>query len=250
MTEIVLFGGTAEGRKLGELLGQKRINTLLCVATEYGESLMAPAETIRVHTGRLDQAAMEDLLQAETPRLVIDATHPYAAAVSDNIQTVCAQLGVKRIRVLRETLDSNGCLLFSSLEELIFWLNTQSGIIFSALGAKEAPALTAISDYQKRVWLRILPDEAGLSACLAAGFPASRIICMQGPFSQELNTAMFRAAGADILLTKETGQPGGYAEKLEAARECGMTAAVLSRPRRENGLTLAELIKLIEEGAV
>jgi precorrin-6x reductase len=250
LTEIILFGGTTEGRELCELLGKKRVETLICVATEYGEALLAPFDTLRVHTGRLDKAAMESLLEAEKPRLVIDATHPYAATVSDNICAACEKAGVKRLRLLREALDSDGCVTFLRMEELIGWLNERCGTVFSTLGAKEAAALAAVEGYKERVWLRILPDAAGLSSCLAAGFSARRIICMQGPFSKELNAAMFREAGAAILLTKESGAAGGYIEKLEAARECGMLAAVLSRPREETGLTLAALTKLIEEGAV
>ncbi|MDX9871160.1 MAG: precorrin-6A reductase [Clostridia bacterium] len=250
MTEIVVFGGTTEGRTLCELLGKKRIKTLICVATEYGETLLPPFETVRVHTGRLDQAAMKNLLEAGKPRLVIDATHPYAAVVSENIRTACEKIGVKHIRIFREKLDSDGCVTFTGLDELISWLNERQGTVFSTLGAKEAAALAAVGGYRERLWLRILPDAAGLSACLAAGFPAQRIICMQGPFSRELNAAMFRAAGADILLTKETGITGGYPEKIEAARACGMITAVLSRPREETGLTLAELVKMIEEDAL
>jgi precorrin-6x reductase len=250
LTEIVLFGGTAEGRALCERLGKKRIQTLACVATEYGARVLTPFDTLRVRTGRLDQAAMESLLKEERPRLVIDATHPYAAAVSENIRAACEKTGVKRIRLFRETLGGDGCLTFPDMGALIFWLNGRPGTVFSTLGAKEAAALAAIKGYRERVWLRILPDEAGLSACLAAGYPAKHIVCMQGPFSKALNVAMFCAAGADILLTKESGAAGGYPEKLEAARACGMTAAVLSRPRGETGLTLAAILKLIEEGAV
>lgn len=250
MTEIILFGGTAEGRILCELLSNKRIATLACVATEYGEALLTLGDTLRVLTGRLDQAGMEKLLAAERPRLVIDATHPYAAEVSGNIRAACENAGIKCLRLHRETIFSDGCATFPDLSKLIGWLKEQRGRVFSTLGAKEAATLSTVEGYRERVWLRILPDAAGLSTCLAAGFPARHIICMQGPFSRELNVAMFRAAGADILLTKESGTAGGYLEKLEAAQACGMTSAVLLRPREETGLTLTALTKLIEEGAV
>ena len=249
MVDIVLFGGTSEGRALCELLAQRRIPSLVCVATEYGEALLGASETLRVRTGRLDKAAMEALFRAETPRLVIDATHPYAAEVSANLRAACQASGTKLLRLLREPLGGEGCAVFSDMDKLIGWVNGQSGAVFSTFGAKEAAALTAVEGYQERVWLRILPDAAGLSACLAAGFPAKRIICMQGPFSRELNVAMFRRAGSAVLLTKESGAAGGYVEKLEAARECGMATAALARPREESGLTFAEVITRIEEVA-
>lgn len=250
MDEIILFGGTTEGRLLCELLAKKQRPALVCVATEYGEALLSPSPVLRIHAGRLDRAAMEALFLAEKPRLVIDATHPYAAAVGENIRAACRNTGTKRIRLLRERSESDGCELFPHLDALLPWLRERTGTIFSSLGAKEAAALTAIADYRDRVWLRILPDVAGLSACLEAGFPAGHIICMQGPFSQALNVAMFRAAGAKILLTKESGAAGGTREKIQAARECGMTVAVLARPPAEDGMTLAALSKLIEEGVL
>lgn len=250
MTKIVLFGGTSEGRTLSEQLGKKRIDTLICVATEYGEALLPSFASLRIHTGRLDRTAMQKLLEAEKPSLVIDATHPYAIEASDNICSVCQLGNIKHIRLLREKLDSSGCLTFPGLDELISWLNEHNSTVFSTLGAKEAAALTAVANYKERVWLRILPDAAVLSRCCAAGFLPQHLICMQGPFSKELNLAMFREARADILLTKESGTAGGYREKLEAARECGMTVAVLSRADEQSGLTLAALLKLIEEEAL
>lgn len=249
MTDIVLFGGTTEGKELCVFLGEKHINTLVCVATEYGEALLSPSYSLRVRTGRLGKEAIENLLKEEKPRLVIDATHPYATEVSENIFAACEKEGVRRLRLIREESDTGGCECFWDMEELIGWLNKRPGIIFSSLGLKEANALTSVEGYRERIWLRVLPDAAGLKTCLEAGFPANHIICMQGPFSKELNSAMFRAAGADILLTKESGPEGGFREKAEAAKECKMTVAVLKRPREETGMTLAALKKLIEEEA-
>jgi precorrin-6x reductase len=61
---------------------------------------------------------------------------------------------------------------------------------------------------------------------------------------------MFRAAGASILVTKESGAAGGFTEKLAAARNCGMTTAVLARPKDTDGLTAAEWLRRIEEGTI
>jgi precorrin-6x reductase len=250
LTEIVLFGGTAEGRKLGELLNKKRVKTVLCVATKYGESLLAPSDALRVYTGRLDNAAIENLFNKEKPRLAIDATHPYAVEISGNIRAACEKTGIKLLRLIREKVDGDSLERFPRLEELVAWLNKRGGVIFSTLGAKECSALAAVEGYKERVWLRVLPDLSGLSACLAAGFPARHIVCMQGPFSKELNAAMFREAGAEILVTKESGKAGGYLEKLEAAKENGMTVATLARPREENGAAFDDIVNLIERGAL
>ena len=73
---------------------------------------------------------------------------------------------------------------------------------------------------------------------------------MQGPFPEELNTAMFHASKADILLTKESGAAGGFPEKLLAAHACGMTVAVLARPTETDGLPLNVILQRITEGTL
>ena len=249
MVDMVVFGGTTEGRQIAALLCKKQIPTLVCVASEYGEALLSPGEGLRVHTGRLDVNGMEELLILERPRLVIDATHPYATEVSGNICTACRALGIRYLRVCREVASvEDGCLRFSDMDALITWLNAQSGVVFSTLGAKEAAALTRVQGFAHRVWLRILPSPEGIRHCLHAGFPARHIICMQGPFSKELNVAMFHAAQANILITKESGETGGFAAKREAARECDMTVAVLNRPAQTAGISLDVLLQQIQEG--
>ena len=250
MTDVLLFGGTSEGRALAERLQQKGVSTLVCVATEYGEALLTPDNSLRVHAGRLDGDGIQTLLTKERPRRVIDATHPYAQAVSDSLRAVCAKNGMAYLRVQRETCDAEGCIEFNSMNALIAWLNTQEGVIFSMLGAKEARALTAVDDYQARVILRILPSIDSLGICLNAGFPANHLICIQGPFSEEMNVAMLHATGAKIAVTKESGSAGGFPQKLAAARKLGIPMAVLQRPAEESGCTLPELLIRIEEGTL
>lgn len=250
MAEFVIFGGTTEGRALAEQLEKTRRTALVCVATRYGDALISPGPFVRVHTGRLDAGGMRDLLCREAPGVVIDATHPYAAQVSRTLREVCAALELRRITVRREAVPSGGCRSFLDMEGMLRWLDTTPGVIFSALGAKEAAALSQLRDAAERIWLRILPFEESLALVREAGFPARHIICMQGPFSTELNAAMFRAAGASILLTKDSGTAGGLGEKLEAARQCGMSVALLARPEGRGGATLQELLCQIEEGSL
>lgn len=248
MAEVVLFGGTTEGRELAAALEKQGVDALVCVATAYGEALLTPGRSVRVHREGLSESAMEALLRAEAPRLVLDATHPYADAVSRDIRAACAAVDVPCRRVRREEEPEAGCRVFADMAALTAWLGAQEGVIFSSLGSKEAGALASVPGAAERIWLRILPSQKGLEQCLEAGFPAKHIICMQGPFSRELNEAMFRAAGAQILVTKESGKAGGFTEKVEAARALSMEVAVLRRPEDEDGLTAAQWLERIERG--
>lgn len=248
MAKVILFGGTYEGRVIAAKLGEKNIPTLVCITTEYGESLLPSSPALEIRTGPLDKTSMGELLQREKPSLVIDATHPYAAVVSKNILSLCQTHDIKLLLLQRENSPINGdALTFTNINELIAWLNENPGIIFSTLGAKGSLALTTVNDYRERVWLRILPDVGTLSKCQEAGFSPQQIICMQGPFTGELNQAMFQHAKADILLTKESGDIGGFYEKIAAARRNNMRVAILQRPDQAKGLPLDLLLKHLEE---
>ena len=59
MSKIVIFAGTSDGRRLAERLAGRGAELVVSVATDYGAELMAPAEGVRVHAGRMDEAAME-----------------------------------------------------------------------------------------------------------------------------------------------------------------------------------------------
>ena len=68
---------------------------------------------------------------------------------------------------------------------------------------------------------------------------------MQGPFSTELNTAMFRQYHSRYVITKDSGKPGGFAEKQEAARMAGARLIVVGRPA-ETGDSLQAVKEQLE----
>jgi precorrin-6x reductase len=192
---------------------------------------------------------MVELLDQLQPLLVLDATHPYATQVSANIETACAQTGTRRLRVLRPSSipAGPGVHSFDTLPALIDWVNTTTGTVFAAIGAKHAAELCRINDFANRIVLRLLPQPDGLAECLRLGYREDRLIGIYGPFSEELNVALFREFEADILLTKESGPAGGFAEKLAAANRCGMQTAVFSRPPQGHGVSLEQAQDLLTE---
>lgn len=83
MFDVVLFGGTDEGHKIADFLKHNGINYVVCVATEYGSEVI---ENENVIVGRMDDKEMSDFFIKNSVKLVIDATHPYAENVTENIK--------------------------------------------------------------------------------------------------------------------------------------------------------------------
>lgn len=72
---------------------KNKVSVLACVATDYGSKLLKEDEYLKIHAGRLNGAEMEKLLKELSPGLVLDATHPYAAEVTENIRAACQNTG-------------------------------------------------------------------------------------------------------------------------------------------------------------
>lgn len=237
--KLVIFSGTSEGHALCRFVSACGGNANVYVATDYGAAVMEPMHGITVHEGRLDADAMAAVLDADT--LLVDATHPYAEVVSDNLRAACTQTGAQYERLLRPQLDSEGVVMVPDTAAAVHWLNAHPGRALLTVGSKELLVYTGVRGWRERLVARVLPSVSILEQCASFGFAGAQVIAMQGPFSHELNAAMLRQTRADILVTKDTGKAGGFAEKLSAAREVGATVLVIARPCEEQGKTLSEM---------
>ena len=235
MTGVILFGGATEGRRLAEELSGRGAQVLLCVATSYGRELVRPGGTLRVRAGRLDAAGMARQIREEGCRLVADATHPYAKEASANLRAACAEAGAEYLRLVREESAGGQTTEAADAGEAAAILAREGGTALLAVGSKELAAFTAVPDYQNRLFARVLPTAEVLEKCAGLGFSGRRIIAMQGPFSAALNEAMLRQLGADWLVTKDSGEAGGFAGKQEGCRRAGARLLVIRRPQRETG---------------
>ena len=123
------------------------------------------------------------------------------------------------------------------------------GNVLLTTGSKELHHF-AVPGLVERCYPRVLPTMDSLERCLSLGFSPAHIICMQGPFSQELNAALIRQFQIRTLVTKDSGGCGGFRAKAEAARETGCALLVVERPAQETGLTLEELKTALKEARV
>lgn len=248
MYKVIVFAGTTEGREIAEFLDRKGISAHICVATEYGEQLLQGGQNLEISHERLNAEEMEMLIKEKKCEMVIDATHPYAAEVTINIKKACEAAEVSYIRVLRENQEnqnSGDCLYADSVEDAVALLEHTKGNILATTGSKEAAKYTALTDYESRVFLRVLSLPDVVKQCKELGFQGKNLICMQGPFSKELNIAMLRQWDCKYLVTKMSGATGGFQEKIDAARICGCISVIIGRPLKESGLSVNECKRIL-----
>ncbi len=236
--EVLLFGGTGEGRELAEWLRDKGIPATVCVATDYGSALLPPG--VEAHTGRLDRAGMAALMARRPDTWVVDATHPYAAQATENIRAAAAERGLPYLRLVRTSDGEDGCHKAGDMAAAARMLEQMPGNVLLTTGSKELAPFT-VPGLAERCFPRVLPMRDSLARCLDLGFPPAHIICMQGPFSQALNEALIQQCSIKTLVTKDTGGYGGFRAKAEAARRTGCALLVVERPVEETGLTKEEI---------
>lgn len=248
--KIVIFGGTAEGRKLVEAAPFGDLKLHICVATEYGASLLPERENVMIHQGAMEENEMEAFLAETAPSYCLDATHPYAALVTKNVQKACLKLKIPYIRVFREEGNSGDFISVESVAAAAEFLKGVSGNIFLTTGSKELDKYTVIPDYKTRCFARVLPSVEVLEKCNTLGFFGRNLIAMQGPFSEEINYAMLRQTESEWMVTKNSGREGGYQEKCEAAIRAGVKIVVVERPEEVEKacsvMSLSEALQFLE----
>ena len=247
MYKVIVFAGTTEGYEISRFLSENQLPVLACVATEYGSKSLQENSCLHVQAGRLDEQQMRDLFFREKPELVLDATHPYAAEVTQNIRKACEETGVSYTRILRTGSEQQNAVYVRDAKEAAEYLKGTEGNVLLTTGSKELAVFTSVSDYNKRLFARVLSLPSVIESCQALGFEGRNLIAMQGPFSKELNQAMLEQYQCRYLVTKDSGKAGGFLEKIQAAEALGVTAVIIGRPLAEEGLSLKECRHMLIE---
>lgn len=243
---ICIFGGTTEGRLIAEFLSENNIEADLYIATEYGGQFVKNFKHINVNKRRLDENEMINLFKNKKYDYVIDATHPYAVAASKNIRASTAACEAKYIRVIREPLKNDNCKYFDNISDIVDYMKDKTENILLTTGSKDLDKFLNINNYYERIYVRILPMEDSLKRAVSLGYCNKNIICMQGPFDEDMNRAMIKHTGAKYVISKDTSDTGGFSEKAAACEKTGAELLVIRKPE-EKGLTVEALRKFISE---
>lgn len=168
----------------------------------------------------------------------MDATHPYAAIVTENIKQAvyafneaCAVTdnqadssiseNIEYVRLKRDTdisADYDNIRYFEDNEACAKALNNTDGNILLTTGSKELSVYCKTSDVRERLYVRVLPGLESISLCMHNDIKGKHILALQGPFSTQLNEALIDQYDIRCLVIKKSGAAGGFIEKIAAAK--------------------------------
>ena len=209
---MLVFGGTTEGRKAVEVL--EEAGTTYYYSTKTGEQDVAMRHGLRI-VGALDGEAMRAFCREHGIRLIVDAAHPFAAQLHRTVAAVSEELNIPAVRYER---------IYPPRDASITWIDDYSQIpadIRSLLATTGVQSIGRLKYLEERgVWVvyRILNRESSI-----------RLAHEQGATDDQLCFYPQTVEAEDVLM-KESGESGGFIEKIAEARAKGMRIIVLKRP--------------------
>ncbi|MGB9660559.1 MAG: precorrin-6A reductase [Moorellaceae bacterium] len=247
---IVVLGGTSDGGEVIQALAERGYGVLATAVTPYGAELARKAGAAEVRQGELTAPLLRELLLSKKPLALIDATHPFAVEITALGRQVCTELSIPYFRYRREKAllpEDPRLTVVSSWEEAAAAAAAAQGKnVFLTIGTRKLEIFTRHPELKlKRLIVRVLPDKASLEKCLSLGFGPRDIIALYGPFSYELNLALYQQYGAQVLVTKNSGKEGGTEAKIRAALDLEMEVIVIEPPVEPWGMSLEEILSAL-----
>lgn len=240
--KIAVIAGTSDATELIKNISGKHEITAF-VATDYGREILKNNK-ININIGRLNkQEFLKKLIYFDC---VIDASHPFAEEVTKIVKSVCQELHVKYLRLIREKInyDYNKIILADSKEKACILLSQMTGNILFTTGVKSLNFYeNHVKKFAKRAWIRILDTQDSRKI---AGNSKANIIYALPPFSEQDLLKIIIKHDIKILVSKDSGKKGGLLEKIKIAKKCNIPVILIKRPE-ETGMQLQEILIYLEE---
>ncbi|WP_341299541.1 precorrin-6A reductase [Lysinibacillus sp. FSL H8-0500] len=235
---IFMLAGTSDARNLALNLQQAGYQVTATVVTESAAASLADAGLPHL-IGRLTADEMAAIMTEQGYQLVVDASHPFAEEASKNAMAAAEQAQIPYIRYERahEHYAHPLITVVKDYEEAAQLAAQKRGVIMLTTGSKTLATFTKVLQglENTRVIARMLPRLDNMEKCEALGVAQRDIVAIQGPFTKELNEALFRQYGVTLMITKESGKVGSVDEKLEAALACDIETILIARPNIQYG---------------
>ncbi len=248
---ILVLAGTSDARELALQIKLAGYELLTTVVTESAAKSMTEAG-LPVQVGRLTAEDFGELVRSKHVKAIVDASHPYAEEASKNAMAGAKQAEVPYIRYERESQSYHNhpkVTIVADYAQAAELAAEKRGVIMLTTGSKTlqvfAKRLLGMPDVQ--LVARMLPRTDNMQKCEELGLEQKNIVAMQGPFSKELNRALYDHYKVTLMITKESGKVGAVDEKLEAALEMGIETIVIARPAIAYGVQFSEFADVIEE---
>lgn len=222
---ILILGGTTEGRIAVKVADEAGKPYFYSTRGEWQE--VTCKHGLRV-TGGMDSAEMKDFCRRNHVRLLVDAAHPFASQLHQVADETSRALEIPVVRFERR---------YPPRTPDIIWCEDYADAIcrLEEKGIDQLLALTGVqtigklrSYWEKHTcWFRVLEREGSVALAQKQGFAMDRLVYYH---AGEPETSLLKQLRPQAILTKESGESGGFPEKVEAAQEMYIPVFAVKRP--------------------
>ena len=234
---ILVFGGTTEGRKAVEVLEEG--GSPYFYSTKTGEQDITLQHGVRID-GALDEAAMTRFCTEHAIRMIVDAAHPFAALLHRTIAKTASAHSLPVVRFER---------IYPPRDPAITWIDDYTQIprdihsLLATTGVQSISKLKPLAADGISIFYRILNRPSSIALALKQGATQAQLCYYDDPNDIPVQ--------ADAILLKESGLSGGFTEKIEAAKACGMRVIAIKRPEQPKSFIVVDgpygLRRMVEE---
>jgi precorrin-6A/cobalt-precorrin-6A reductase len=179
-----------------------------------------------------DCAMMERFCLEQEISAILDASHPFAAEISQKAIVFAQNHHIAYLRYERPNIasqETQKVIELDSFSSLLSGNYLENQRVLLTIGYKNLPLFQSWHD-KTLLFTRILPHPQSLEVALASGFPPERIIALRPPISLELEKALWQQWQITLVVTKANGSAGGENIKRIVAQELGIPLIIIARP--------------------
>lgn len=219
---LLLLGGTTEARHLAVALANQGIAAVVSLAGATRSPADLPLPTRHGGFGGADP--FKSYLDDRGITAILDATHPFAQAISARTARIAAERGLPYLQVLRpEWAPGPGdrWTMVAGEDQAADHIPGGS-TVFLATGRQTLDRFSNLADC-RLICRQIDPPDRPFP------FANGQFLIGRPPFSVADERALFEKLGVDWLIVKNAGGQASKT-KLTAARELGIPVIMVKRP--------------------
>ena len=251
--KIFLLGGTKDSINIIKHIKDNYNDYILTTTTtQYGANLALEAGSDEVIGNALLKDEIINIIKKDNYDLLVDATHPFAAHITQTSSRIANELNIPYIRFERpitnlKNIDTSHIDYVDSFDDAgkLIKMKYPSGNILHFAGANTMGEILRYVEVE-RFYPRILKVKSSLEKCEKLNVNPSHIISMNGAATLDENIQLIERYGGKVIITKESGDIGGVIEKIEAARLKNINVIMIKRPMIEN-LNENDVVSNIDE---
>jgi len=238
--KVFLLGGTKDSTNIITHMKENYdVFILTTTTTEYGARLAREAGSDDTIARALLKDEIIEIIQRDNFDILIDATHPFAAHITQTSSSIARELEMPYIRFERpttnlENIETSHIHYVNSFDEagkLIDGKFSRGNVLHFAGANTMADIVRYVPP--ERFYPRILKVESSLKKCEELEIPSDHIIPMTGAATLQENIDLIEKYSASVMITKESGEIGGVIEKIEAANQSDIAVVMIKRPEIE-----------------